>query len=106
MVYYFFRLNPTAENMADREDTYDEDIKANEKMVNREDLSVEDKRAVDIETIKAIKKLMLQMKPLYGQAFYDDEAAFKCDLLSDKIRKFKIMTLTDEEIMKLLNEED
>ena len=83
-----------------------EDKKTNEKMAEKiEPKKVEDK-ATDIKTVKAIKQLMLQMVPLYGPAQYCDEAAFMCDLLADQIEKFEIMTLTDEEIVKLLNEED
>ena len=86
-----------------------EDKKTNEKMAEREDpnvADVQDKRAADIKTVKAIKQLMLQMVPLYGPAQYCDQAAFMYDLLAEQIEKFEIMTLTDEEIVKLLNEED
>ena len=114
MVYFFSRPlivgdKKTNEKMAERREPKTlivEDKKTNEKMDEREDQNVEDKRAADIKTFKAIKQLMLQMVPLYGPAQYCDEAALMCDLLADQIEKFKIMTLTDEEIVKLLNEED
>ena len=112
MVYFFSKTlivedKKTNEKMAEKiEPKKVEDKKTNEKMAEREDPNVEDKRATDIKTVKAIKQLMLQMVPLYGPAQYCDEAAFMCDLLADQIEKFEIMTLTDEEIVKLLNEED
>ena len=73
-------------------------------MAQTEDPS--DKRTADIKTIKAIKQLMIKMVPLYSSAPYCDEAAFMCDLLADEIEKYRIMTLTDEEIVKMLNEKD
>ena len=112
MNYFFSRTlivedKKTNEKMAKKiEPKKVEDKKTNEKMAEREDPNVEDKRATDIKTVKAIKQLMLQMVPLYEHAQYCDEAAFMCDLLADQIEKFEIMTLTDEEIVKLLNEED
>ena len=113
MIYFFSRplavVEKMAEKMAERGELKTfivEAKKTNEKMVEREDLNVEDKRAADIETIKAIKQLMLQMLPLIKPAQYCDEAAFMHDMLADEIEKFEIMTLTDEEIVKLLNEED
>ena len=104
-MYYFFSRPLVVEDKKTNEKIEPkkvEDKKTNEKMVERED----PKRAADIKTVKAIKQLMLQMVPLYGPAQYCDEAALMCDLLADQIEKFEIMTLTDEEIVKLLNEED
>ena len=114
-MFYFFSRTLTDEDKKTNEKWLKEEnqkplllkiTKTNEKMAEREDPNVEDKRAADIKTVKAIKQLMLQMVPLYGPAQYCDEAAFMCDLLADQIEKFEIMTLTDEEIVKLLNEED
>ena len=114
-MYYFFSRTLTDEDKKTTEKWLKEEKqktlllkieKTNEKMPEREDPNVEDKRAADIKTVKAIKQLMLQMVPLYGPAKYCDEAAFMCDLLADQIETFEIMTLTDEEIVKLLNEED
>ena len=102
---YFFSRPLVVEDKKTNEKMV-EDKKTNEKMAEREDPNVEDKRAADIQTVKAIKQLMLQMVPLYGPAQYCDEAASMCDLLADQIEKFKIKTLSDEEIVKLLNEED
>ena len=107
-MFYFFSRTLTDEDKKTNEKWLKEEKikKTIEKMAEREDPNVEDKRAADIKTVKAIKQLMLQMVPLYGPAQYCDEAAFMCDLLADQIEKFEIMTLTDEEIVKLLNEED
>ena len=114
-MFYFFSRPLTDEDKKTNEKWLKEEnqkllllkiTKTNEKMAEREDPNVEDKRVADIKTVKAIKQLMLQMVPLYGPAQYCDEAAFMCDLLADQIEKFEIMTLTDEEIVKLLNEED
>ena len=104
MIYFFSR--PLVVEDKKTNEKMVEDKKTNEKMAEREDPNVEDKRAADIKTVKTIKQLMLQMVPLYGPAQYCDEAAVMFDLLADKIEKFKIKTLTDEEIVKLLNEED
>ena len=107
-MFYFFSRTLTDEDKKTNEKWLKEEKikKTIEKMAEREDPNVEDKRAADIKTVKAIKQLMLQMVPLYGPAKYCDEAAFMCDLLADQIETFEIMTLTDEEIVKLLNEED
>ena len=86
-----------------------EDKKTDEKMTERGEPNVddvEDKRAADIKAFKAIKRIMRQMIPLYGPAQHCNEAAFMYDLLAEQMEKIEIMTLTDEEIVQLLKEED
>ena len=107
MVYYFFSKTLADEKTNETTDEKIESKKVDDKKTNEKMAQTEDpKRAADIETIKVIKQLMIKLVPLYSAAPYCDEAALMCNQLSDEIEKYRIMTLTDEEIVKMLNEKD
>ena len=70
---------------------------------------VEDKRAADIKTVKGpMKRTMLQMIPLIKPAQRIQEAESMFTLLAIMLDKIKneITTLTEEEILQLLGEEE
>ena len=87
-----------------------EDKKTVEKMTERgepKNLIVEDKRAADIKAVKGpMKRTMLQMIPLIRPAKYCKEAALMYQILAEELEKIEITTLTEEEIIQLLGEED
>ena len=91
-----------------------EDKKTDEKMTEREEsknlvADVEDKRAADIKAVKGrMKRTMLQMIPLIKPAARIPEAALMYHMLAENLEKIKteITTLTEEEILQLLGEED
>ena len=91
-----------------------EDKKTAEKMTERGEpknlvTDVEDKRAVDIKAVKGpMKRTMLQMMPLIKPAARFPEAALMYQILAEDLEKIKneITTLTEEEILQLLGEED
>ena len=70
---------------------------------------VEDKRTADIKAVKGpMKRIMLQMMPLIKPAQRMQEAETMFTLLAvrlDKIKK-EITTLTEEEMLQLLGEEE
>ena len=86
-----------------------EDKKIDEKMIKRGEPNVEDKRAADIKAVKGpMKRTMLQMAPLIEPAQWMQEAESMFTLLAirlDKIKK-EITTLTEEEMLQLLPEEE
>ena len=86
-----------------------EDKKIDEKMIKRGEPNVEDKRAADIKAVKGpMKRTMLQMAPLIEPAQWMQEAESMFTLLAirlDKIKK-EITTLTEEEMLQLLAEEE
>ena len=89
-----------------------EDKKIDEKMIERGEpnvADVEDKRAADIKAVKGpMKRIMLQMMPLIEPAQWMQEAESMFTLLAimlDKIKK-EITTLTEEEMLQLLGEEE
>ena len=89
-----------------------EDKKIDEKMIERGEPNVddvEDKRAADIKTVKGpMKRIMLQMAPLIEPAQWMQEAESMFTLFAimlDQIKK-EITTLTEEEMLQLLAEED
>ena len=89
-----------------------EDKKIDEKMTERGEpnvADVEDKRAADIKAVKGpMKRTMLQMIPLIKPAERMQEAETMFTLLAVRLDKIKngITTLTEEEILQLLGEEE
>ena len=89
-----------------------EDKKIDEKMTERGEpnvADVEDKRAADIKAVKGpMKRTMLQMIPLIKPAERIQEAETMFTLLAVRLNKIKneITTLTKEEILQLLGEEE
>ena len=89
-----------------------EDKKTAEKMTERgepKNLVDEDKRAADIKAVKGpMKRTMLQMIPLIKPAARVPEAALMYQILAENLEKIKneITTLTEEEILQLLGEEE
>ena len=89
-----------------------EDKKTDEKMTERgepKNLVDEDKRAADIKAVKGpMKRTMLQMIPLIKPAARVPEAALMYQILAENLEKIKneITTLTKEEILQLLGEEE
>ena len=89
-----------------------EDKKIDEKMTERGEpnvADVEDKRAADIKAVKGpMKSTMLQMMPLIEPAERIQEAETMFTLLAVRLNKIKneITTLTEEEILQLLGEEE
>ena len=89
-----------------------EDKKTDEKMTERgepKNLVDEDKRAADIKAVKGpMKRTMLQMIPLIKPAARVPEAALMYQILAENLEKIKneITTLTEEEILQLLGEEE
>ena len=72
-------------------------------------VDVEDKRAADIKAVKGpMKRTMLQMIPLIKPAQRIQEAESMFTLLAIMLDKIKneITTLTEEEILQLLGEEE
>ena len=70
---------------------------------------VEDKRAADIKAVKGpMKSTMLRMMPLIEPAERIQEAETMFTLLAVRLNKIKneITTLTEEEILQLLGEEE
>ena len=70
---------------------------------------VEDKRADDIKAVKGpMKDTMLIMQSLLGHVEWCDEAALMFQIAAEQLMKIKnnITTLTVEEMMQLLQEED
>ena len=89
-----------------------EDKKIDEKMTERGEpnvADVEDKRAADIKAVKGpMKSTMLRMMPLIEPAERIQEAETMFTLLAVRLNKIKneITTLTEEEILQLLGEEE
>ena len=91
-----------------------EDKKTAEKMTERGEpknlvADDEDKRAADIKAVKGpMKRTMLQMIPLIKPAERIQEAETMFTLLAVRLDKIKneITTLTEEEILQLLGEEE
>ena len=89
-----------------------EDKKIDENMTERGEpnvADVEDKRAADIKAVKGpMKRIMLQMIPLIKPAQWLQEAESMFTLLAIRLDKIKneITTLTEEEMLQLLGEEE
>ena len=89
-----------------------EDKKTAEKMTERGEpknlvADVEDKRAADIKAVKGpMKRTMLQMIPLIKPAAVVPEAALMYQILAEELEKIEITTLTEEEILQLLGEDE
>ena len=68
---------------------------------------VEDKRAADIEAVKGpMKRTMILMQSLIGSVDSCEEAALMYQILAEELSKIEITTLTIEEMIQLLEEED
>ena len=86
-----------------------EDKKTDERGEPKNLVDVEDKRAADIKAVKGpMKRTMLQMIPLIKPAARVPEAALMYQILAENLEKIKnkITTLTEEEILQLLGEEE
>ena len=70
-------------------------------------LVVEDKRAAEIEVVKGrMKSLIRQMMGLIEHPESTAESALMYQILAEELEKIEFTTLTKEEIMQLLEEED
>ena len=72
-----------------------------------EAVNVEDKRAADVEAVKGpMKRILKQLMTLARPADVCEEAAFMYNILCEQMSKIEITTLTVEQIMQLLEEEE
>ena len=72
-------------------------------------VDVEDKKTADVKAVKGpMKDTMLIMQSLLGHVEWCDEAALMFQIAAEQLSKIKnnITTLTMEEMMQLLQEED